>query len=113
MLAANPGVTSLNQLPGNRLDMERHLADTEISLIEQALSKTNQLVARVATMLNMRRTTLYRKEARRRRRNFAEGLIASAITMARVSNPGSVAPACRAGLVEPLDSLQACMYPVI
>ena len=37
--------------------MKKYLTDTEISLIEQALSKTNNLVTRVATLLSMRRTT--------------------------------------------------------
>jgi sigma-54 specific flagellar transcriptional regulator A len=50
-----------NQLPGNGIDMKRYLTDIEISLIEQALSKTNNVVARAATMLNMRRTTLVEK----------------------------------------------------
>jgi sigma-54 specific flagellar transcriptional regulator A len=50
-----------NQLPGSGIDMKRYLTDIEISLIEQALSKANNVVARAATMLNMRRTTLVEK----------------------------------------------------
>jgi sigma-54 specific flagellar transcriptional regulator A len=52
---------SLSQLPGEGIDMKKYLTDIEISLIEQALSKTNNVVARAATMLNMRRTTLVEK----------------------------------------------------
>ena len=41
--------------------MKKYLTEIEVSLIEQALSKTNYVVARAATMLNMRRTTLVEK----------------------------------------------------
>ena len=51
----------VDQLPSNGIDMKKYLTDIEISLIEQALSKTNNIVARAATMLNMRRTTLVEK----------------------------------------------------
>ncbi len=51
----------VSQLPGDGIDMKKYLTDIEISLIEQALSKTNNVVARAATMLNMRRTTLVEK----------------------------------------------------
>jgi sigma-54 specific flagellar transcriptional regulator A len=51
----------LDQLPGDGIDMKKYLTDIEISLIEQALSKTNNVVARAATLLNMRRTTLVEK----------------------------------------------------
>ncbi len=51
----------LSQLPSDGIDMKKYLTDIEISLIEQALSKTNNVVARAATMLNMRRTTLVEK----------------------------------------------------
>jgi sigma-54 specific flagellar transcriptional regulator A len=50
-----------DQLPGDGIDMKQYLTDIEISLIEQALLKTNNVVARAATMLNMRRTTLVEK----------------------------------------------------
>lgn len=49
------------QLPSAGIDMKKYLTDIEISLIEQALSKTNNVVARAATLLNMRRTTLVEK----------------------------------------------------
>ncbi len=51
----------IDQLPGDGIDMKKYLTDIEISLIEQALSKTNNVVARAATLLNMRRTTLVEK----------------------------------------------------
>ncbi|MFT6372787.1 MAG: sigma-54 specific flagellar transcriptional regulator A [Gammaproteobacteria bacterium] len=41
--------------------MKQHLTDIEISLIEQALVNTNHVVARAATMLSVRRTTLVEK----------------------------------------------------
>ena len=53
-----PGI---GELPSDGIDMKKYLTDIEISLIEQALSKTNNVVARAATMLNMRRTTLVEK----------------------------------------------------
>ena len=51
----------INELPSEGIDMKKYLTDIEISLIEQALMKTNNVVARAATMLNMRRTTLVEK----------------------------------------------------
>jgi len=51
----------IGELPSDGIDMKKYLTDIEISLIEQALSKTNNVVARAATMLNMRRTTLVEK----------------------------------------------------
>ena len=51
----------ISQLPSDGIDMKKYLTDIEIALIEQALSKTNNVVARAATMLNMRRTTLVEK----------------------------------------------------
>jgi sigma-54 specific flagellar transcriptional regulator A len=50
-----------DQLSDDGIDMKQYLTDIEISLIEQALLKTNNVVARAATMLNMRRTTLVEK----------------------------------------------------
>jgi sigma-54 specific flagellar transcriptional regulator A len=49
------------QLPGDGIDMKQYLNDIEISLIERALLKNNNVVARAANMLNMRRTTLVEK----------------------------------------------------
>ena len=51
----------VNRLPGGGIDMKKYLTDIEISLIEQAMSKTNNVVARAAAMLNLRRTTLVEK----------------------------------------------------
>jgi len=53
--------SDLSQLPGEGIDMKKYLTDIEVSLIEQALSKSNNVVARAATMLKMRRTTLVEK----------------------------------------------------
>jgi sigma-54 specific flagellar transcriptional regulator A len=52
---------NVSQLPSNGIDMKQHLTDIEISLIEQALVNTNHVVARAATMLSVRRTTLVEK----------------------------------------------------
>ena len=49
------------QLSDDGIDMKQYLNDIEISLIERALLKTNNVVARAASMLNMRRTTLVEK----------------------------------------------------
>ncbi len=57
----SPWNTDISQLPTSGIDMKRYLTAIEVSLIEQALSKTNNVVARAATMLNMRRTTLVEK----------------------------------------------------
>jgi sigma-54 specific flagellar transcriptional regulator A len=53
--------SGIGKLPSEGIDMKKYLTDIEISLIEQALSKTNNVVARAANMLNMRRTTLVEK----------------------------------------------------
>jgi sigma-54 specific flagellar transcriptional regulator A len=53
--------TTSEQLPTGGIDMKQYLNDIEISLIEQALSKTGNVVARAASMLKMRRTTLVEK----------------------------------------------------
>lgn len=52
---------NISQLPSSGIDMKQYLTDIEISLIEQALVNTNHVVARAATMLNVRRTTLVEK----------------------------------------------------
>ncbi len=53
--------SDLSELLSDGIDMKKYLTDIEIALIEQALSKTNNVVARAANMLNMRRTTLVEK----------------------------------------------------
>ncbi len=58
---ASLSAADVDQLPSDGIDMKKYLTDIEISLIEQALSKSNNIVARAATMLNMRRTTLVEK----------------------------------------------------
>jgi len=58
---AAPAPGGISELPSGGIDMKKYLTDIEISLIEQALSKSNYVVARAATMLNMRRTTLVEK----------------------------------------------------
>lgn len=55
------GQLDISQLPSNGIDMKQYLTDIEISLIEQALINTNHVVARAATMLKVRRTTLVEK----------------------------------------------------
>lgn len=57
----SPWNTDMSQLPSSGIDMKKYLTAIEISLIEQALRETNNVVARAATMLNMRRTTLVEK----------------------------------------------------
>jgi len=51
----------MSELPSDGIDMKKYLTDIEKTLIEQALMKSNNVVARAADMLNMRRTTLVEK----------------------------------------------------
>ena len=60
-VAEDGGAVEINQLPRGGIDMKKYLSNIEISLIQQALSKTNNVVARAASMLHMRRTTLVEK----------------------------------------------------
>jgi len=62
-MGAGPDVNAaeISQLPSDGIDMKKYLTSIEISLIEQALSKANNVVARAASMLHMRRTTLVEK----------------------------------------------------
>lgn len=48
-------------LPNDGLNLKEHLADLEVSLIKQSLSKHDYVVARAAETLGMRRTTLVEK----------------------------------------------------
>ena len=50
-----------NILPDDGLNLKEHLAELEISLISQSLSKHDYVVARAAETLGMRRTTLVEK----------------------------------------------------
>ena len=52
---------NMNTLPDGGIDMKRYLTEIEIALIEQALNETNNVVARAANLLHMRRTTLVEK----------------------------------------------------
>ena len=54
-------VANIDEFPTEGLDMKEYITNIEISLIEQALTKTNNVVARAANMLKMRRTTLVEK----------------------------------------------------
>ena len=59
--APQSAALDVDQLLSAGIDMKKYLSSIEISLIVQALSKTNNVVARAATLLNMRRTTLVEK----------------------------------------------------
>ncbi|MFT6917109.1 MAG: sigma-54 specific flagellar transcriptional regulator A [Motiliproteus sp.] len=48
-------------LPPEGLDLKKHLGDLEGSLIEQALNEADNIVARAAELLQIRRTTLVEK----------------------------------------------------
>jgi len=52
---------SSNVLPEDGLDLKQHVVAIETTLIEQALARSNNVVARAATLLSMRRTTLVEK----------------------------------------------------
>jgi sigma-54 specific flagellar transcriptional regulator A len=52
---------NVSLLPEEGLNLKEYLADLEVSMIEQALSKNNWVVARSAELLGMRRTTLVEK----------------------------------------------------
>jgi sigma-54 dependent transcriptional regulator, flagellar regulatory protein len=52
---------NFNVLPDGGIDMKQYLTDIEVSLIEQALGATDNVVARAANLLRMRRTTLVEK----------------------------------------------------
>ncbi|MDH5355524.1 MAG: sigma-54 dependent transcriptional regulator [Gammaproteobacteria bacterium] len=56
-----PANDTIEDLSSGGIDMKQYLTNIEINLIEQALSKTNNVVARAADMLKMRRTTLVEK----------------------------------------------------
>ncbi len=53
--------SAFNVLPEDGLDLKQHVVALETSLIEQALARSNNVVARAATLLSMRRTTLVEK----------------------------------------------------
>ncbi|NQZ31484.1 MAG: sigma-54-dependent Fis family transcriptional regulator [Oceanospirillaceae bacterium] len=51
----------LIELPERDFDLKAYIEQVETSLIKQALFKSNQIVARAATLLSIRRTTLVEK----------------------------------------------------
>ncbi|MGJ8692762.1 MAG: sigma-54 dependent transcriptional regulator [Thalassotalea sp.] len=57
----NTAQPMVNGLPDEGLNLKEYLADLEVSLINQALEKTDGVVARSAELLGMRRTTLVEK----------------------------------------------------
>ncbi|MCJ8299452.1 MAG: sigma-54 dependent transcriptional regulator [Pseudomonadales bacterium] len=59
--AAQTEQASLFVLPDRGLDLKKQIEDLETTLIQQALDKSNQVVARAATLLSIRRTTLVEK----------------------------------------------------
>jgi sigma-54 specific flagellar transcriptional regulator A len=54
-------VSSMPRLPAEGIDLKKHLANMEQSLIRQALEESNGVVAHAAKKLRMRRTTLVEK----------------------------------------------------
>ncbi len=56
-----PDEVALATLPPGGIDLKAYLADLEINLIQQALSESGGVVARAATLLQLRRTTLVEK----------------------------------------------------
>lgn len=58
----DPGtISSGPRLPKDGIDLKAHLSDLELSLIKQALSESDGVVAHAAKALKMRRTTLVEK----------------------------------------------------
>jgi sigma-54 specific flagellar transcriptional regulator A len=57
----NQTATNIGALPDEGLNLKEYLADLEVSLITQALSRTDWVVARAAEKLAIRRTTLVEK----------------------------------------------------
>jgi sigma-54 dependent transcriptional regulator, flagellar regulatory protein len=55
------GDSVIAEIPVSGIDMKLYLKEIEVSLIEQALSQSDNVVARAASMLKMRRTTLVEK----------------------------------------------------
>lgn len=59
--AALLGIMNSEPVSGDGIDLKEHLVKTELSLITQALEDANWVVARAASYLSMRRTTLVEK----------------------------------------------------
>jgi sigma-54 specific flagellar transcriptional regulator A len=60
-LEVDNAIERSNILPDEGLNLKDHLADLEVSLISQSLTKHDYVVARAAETLGMRRTTLVEK----------------------------------------------------
>lgn len=60
-LDSNHAISNASILPSEGLNLKDHLAELEISLISQSLTKHDFVVARAAETLGMRRTTLVEK----------------------------------------------------
>lgn len=58
---SNGNSSNASVLPSEGINLKEHLADLEVSLITQALTKHDYVVARAAETLGMRRTTLVEK----------------------------------------------------
>ncbi|MBD3610223.1 MAG: sigma-54-dependent Fis family transcriptional regulator [Gammaproteobacteria bacterium] len=52
---------SIQQLPGEGIDLKKHLSEVECSLIKQAMDESGGVVAHAAKRLHLRRTTLVEK----------------------------------------------------
>ncbi|MEW6354648.1 MAG: sigma-54 dependent transcriptional regulator [Pseudomonadota bacterium] len=61
LAAPLPQTPAASRLPRNGIDLREHIKSLEISLIQQALEEAGGVVARAATRLKMRRTTLVEK----------------------------------------------------
>ena len=59
--ATSSASSAIDVLPVDGINLKEYLAELEVSLINQALEKTDSVVARAAEMLGMRRTTLVEK----------------------------------------------------
>jgi len=60
-IESNNSIANVSTLPSDGLNLKEHLAELEISLISQSLTKHGYVVARAAETLGMRRTTLVEK----------------------------------------------------
>jgi len=60
-IECNNSISNVSTLPNEGLNLKEHLAELEISLISQSLTKHSYVVARAAETLGMRRTTLVEK----------------------------------------------------
>ncbi len=59
--ALAPGISAPTRLPDEGLDLRGHMASIELTLISEALERTQGVVAHAAQLLGLRRTTLVEK----------------------------------------------------